>query len=109
VLEVHNTSAAGCRSSFPDFRHQHNSWDALWLEDAPQRAAEAVARLDADADRTGKVSVVCPRSPRLHAYAQFCSLWQADPPTSCCSAYFALSRVPRTARHTLTCVTCVFG
>jgi hypothetical protein len=44
------------RSSFPDFRHQHNSWDALWLEDAPQRVAEAVQRLDADPDRSGKVS-----------------------------------------------------
>lgn len=44
------------RSSFPDFRHQHNSWDALWLEDAPQRAAEAVQQLDMDPDCSGKVN-----------------------------------------------------
>jgi hypothetical protein len=78
VLEVHNTSAAGCRSSFPDFRHQHNSWDALWLEDAPQRAAEAVQQLDMDPDRSGKVQIdVRPASPRISSTsrAQRCFLW----------------------------------
>ena len=53
------------RASFPDFRHQHNSWDALWLEDAPQRAAEAVVRLDADSSRDGKVLHMMPMQPRL--------------------------------------------
>lgn len=45
------------RSSFPDFRHQHNSWDALWLEDAPQWVAEAVLALDMAADRADKVQL----------------------------------------------------
>ena len=55
--EVSRCAGAACRSSFPDFRHQHNSWDALWLEDAPQRVAEAVRQLDIDPDRSGKVQI----------------------------------------------------
>lgn len=55
VPDVYNSAGSVRRSSFPDFRHQHNSWDALWLEDAPQRVAEAVQQLDMDPNRSGKV------------------------------------------------------
>jgi hypothetical protein len=70
--EYFDYRSAKKRLSFPDFRHQHNSWDALWLEDAPQRAAEAVQQLDTDPDRSGKpVKVLTPEEKAGARWAAF--------------------------------------